>query len=97
MSSFSKRLRAICGSLGLMGILVPVMIAVIQQVALAAGLDGNPETAGKPYYYGGYPGPPAWFWILVFPGFVAAIVYPLANGWLTNAYKEANAKLRNKG
>ena len=93
MSSLSKRTRAIPRGLGLMGALVPGLIAVIQQVALAAGDTSVP----KPYYYGSYPGPPTWFWILVFPGFVAAIVFPLANGWLNGAYKEANAKLRNRG
>ena len=93
MSSLSKRTRAIPRGFGLMGALVPGLIAVIQQVALAAGDTSVP----KPYYYGSYPGPPTWFWILVFPGFVAAIVFPLANGWLNGAYKEANAKLRNRG
>jgi hypothetical protein len=84
-------MKAICRGPVLMGALVPVLMVVIQQVALAAGLDGNPETAGKPYYYGSYPGPPTWFWILVFPGFLAALVFPLASGWLNSAYKEANA------
>jgi hypothetical protein len=89
-------MKAICG-LGLLGALVPGLILVVQQVALATGLDGNAETLGKPYYYGGYPGPPAWFWILVFPGFLAALVFPLASGWLNKAVQEANAKLRNRG
>ena len=92
MSSLSKRMKAITRGLGLMG-LVSGLIMVVQQVALAA-LD---TSVPKPYYYGGYPGPPAWFWILVFPGFIAALVLPLAGGWLNGAYREANAKLRNKG
>jgi hypothetical protein len=91
MNLLSKRMKAISRGLGLMG-LVSGLIVVIQQVALAAGDTSVP----KPYYYGSYPGPPTWFWILVFPGFVAALVFPLANGWLNSAYKEANAKLRDQ-
>lgn len=97
MNSLSKRTRAVSRGLGLAGVLVPVLIAVVQQVVFATVLDGNKETMGKPYYYGGYPGPPAWFWILVFPGFLAALVFPMASGWLSKAYKEANANLRNRG
>ncbi len=93
MTSLSKRTRAVSRGLGLAGALVPALIAVVQQVALAAGDTSVPN----PYYYGGYPGPPAWFWILVFPGFLAALVFPMASGWLSNAYKEANANLRNRG
>jgi hypothetical protein len=92
MSSLSKRLKTISSGLGLMG-LVSGLIVVMQQVALAAGDTSVP----KPYYYGSYPGPPTWFWILVFPGFIAALVYLPATNWLNNAYKEANAKLRNRG
>ncbi len=92
MSSFSKRTKAVSRGLGLAG-LVPALVVAIQQVALAAGDTSVPN----PYYYGGYPGPPAWFWILVFPGFLAALVFPMASGWLSKAYKEANANLRNRG
>ena len=93
MNSFSKRTKAVSRGLGLVGTLVPALVVVIQQVALAAGDTSVPN----PYYYGGYPGPPAWFWILVFPGFLAALALPMASGWLSKAYKEANANLRNRG
>jgi hypothetical protein len=55
--------------------------------ALATELDGNKETIGKPYYYGGYPGPPTWFWILAFSSILAAVVVVVADGSVRNAGK----------
>jgi hypothetical protein len=79
--------------LGWLGIVVPVLIAVTQQGAFA---EYSLQKGGSPYYYSGYPGPPAWFWILVFPGFIAGLVFLPFSTWLNNSYKEANAKLRNR-
>lgn len=93
MGRSSKGMKAILRGLGPVGIGIPALIAIIQQAALAAY---DVQKGGQPYYYSSYPGPPAWFWILVFPGFVAALVFPVASGWLNNAYREANAKLRNR-
>ena len=55
--------------------------------ALATDLDGNKETIGKPYYYGGYPGPPCWFWILAFSSILAAFVVFAADASVRNAGK----------
>ncbi len=93
MSPLSKRMKAILHGLGWVGIVIPVLIVVLQQAALAAY---DIQKGGSPYYYSSYPGPPAWFWILVFPGFLAAPAFFIANGWLNGAYREANAKLRSR-
>ncbi len=91
MSSLSGRMRAVLRGLGL-----PALCAGIVMATQAAALAAADTSVPNPYYYGSYPGPPTWFWILVFPGILAALAFPLFNGWINNAYRDANAKLRNQ-
>ena len=42
--------------------------------AIAAGPVLDSHSNPVPYYYSGYPGPPTWFWILVFSSIVSAFV-----------------------
>lgn len=96
MSPSSKRMKAIFRGLGLfaVAVVIPVLVALIQDVALA---DYNPRKGGSPYYYSSYSWLfPTWVWILVLPGFLAAPLFIPANNWLKNEYKQANAKLRGR-
>jgi hypothetical protein len=56
-------------------------LAGISAIAALAGgatkLDSNSNPT--PYYYGGYPGPPTWFWILAFSSIVSALVVFMAD------------------
>jgi hypothetical protein len=82
MSSFKKAIAALgAAAFGLFAFLQ------VHGLALATELDGNKETIGKPYYYGGYPGPPTWFWILAFSSILAAVVVFVADGSVRNAGK----------
>jgi hypothetical protein len=85
--SLSTVKQALARGLGVMGAAAFGLFAflAVHGMALATDLDGNKETIGKPYYYGGYPGPPTWFWIIAFSCIVSAVVVFVADASVRNA------------
>lgn len=79
----SRFQRAILRVLGVMGAAAFGLLAAAHQAGIALA-EYNPKTGGDPYYYSGYPGPPTWFWILVFSSVVAAVVVFVADGSVKN-------------
>ena len=80
----SQYKRAISRGLGVMGALAFGLLVAAQQAGIALA-EYNPKTGGDPYYYSGYPGPPTWFWILVFSSIVAAVVVFMADASVRNS------------
>ncbi len=76
--------RAILRVLGVMGAAAFGLLVAAHQAGIALA-EYDPQKGGNPYYYSGYPGPPTWFWILVFSSVVAAVVVFVADGSVKNS------------
>jgi hypothetical protein len=80
----SRFKRAIVRVLGVLGAAACGLLVAAHQTGIALA-EYTAQRGGDPYYYSGYPGPPTWFWIIVFSCVVSAVVVFVADGSVKNA------------